>query len=109
MGARFDCVVPIFVYQNAVLTLRGRLAWAHDWVSDPSLDADYLFDALKRKKIAIKPALMDQSVVAGLGNIYAAEALWEAEMNPRKPASTAMSRRSVAAGGVSPRLKSLMK
>jgi formamidopyrimidine-DNA glycosylase len=55
--------------------------------SDPSLDADYLLEALKRKKSAIKPALMDQSVVAGLGNIYAAEALWEAEMNPRKSAS----------------------
>jgi formamidopyrimidine-DNA glycosylase len=55
--------------------------------SDPSLDADYLLEALKRKKIAIKPALMDQSVVAGLGNIYAAEALWEAEMNPRTSAS----------------------
>jgi formamidopyrimidine-DNA glycosylase len=54
---------------------------------DPTLDADYLLAALKRKKIAIKPALIDQSVVAGLGNIYAAEALWEAEMNPRKPAS----------------------
>jgi formamidopyrimidine-DNA glycosylase len=57
--------------------------------SDPSLDADYLFDVLKRKKIAIKPALMDQSVIAGLGNIYAAEALWEAEMDPRKPAAKA--------------------
>lgn len=55
--------------------------------SDPSLDADYLSEALKRRRIAIKPALMDQSVVAGLGNIYAAEALWEAEMDPRKPAA----------------------
>jgi formamidopyrimidine-DNA glycosylase len=55
--------------------------------SDPSLDADYLSGALERKKIAIKPALMDQSVIAGLGNIYAAEALWEAEMDPRKPAA----------------------
>ena len=55
--------------------------------SDPSLDAEYLRSALARKKIAIKPALMDQSVVAGLGNIYAAEALWEAEMNPRKSAA----------------------
>ena len=54
---------------------------------DPALDADYLKAALARKKIAIKPALMDQSVLAGLGNIYAAEALWEAEMDPRKPAS----------------------
>jgi formamidopyrimidine-DNA glycosylase len=55
--------------------------------SDPSLDADYLSSALKRKKIAIKPALMDQAVLAGLGNIYAAEALWEAEMDPRKAAA----------------------
>jgi formamidopyrimidine-DNA glycosylase len=51
--------------------------------SDSTLDAQYLLSALKRRKIAIKPALMDQSVVAGLGNIYAAEALWEAELNPR--------------------------
>ena len=57
--------------------------------SDRSLDAAYLTVALKRKKTAIKPALMDQSVIAGLGNIYAAEALWEAEMDPRKPASKA--------------------
>ena len=55
--------------------------------SDRSLNADYLMGALKRKKIAIKPALMDQSVVAGIGNIYAAEALWEAELDPRKPAA----------------------
>ncbi|GAC1410826.1 MAG: DNA-formamidopyrimidine glycosylase [Gemmatimonadaceae bacterium] len=55
--------------------------------SDPSLDADYLSAALKRKKIAIKPALMDQSVIAGLGNIYAAEALWEAKLDPRKAAA----------------------
>jgi formamidopyrimidine-DNA glycosylase len=54
--------------------------------SDKALDADYLLGALKRKKIAIKPALMDQSVVAGLGNIYAAEALWEAELDPRTSA-----------------------
>jgi formamidopyrimidine-DNA glycosylase len=55
--------------------------------SDSSLDADYLLEALKRKKIAIKPALMDQAVVAGLGNIYVAEALWEAEMDPRRSAA----------------------
>jgi formamidopyrimidine-DNA glycosylase len=55
--------------------------------SDPSLDADYLLAALGRRKIAIKPALMDQSVVAGLGNIYAAEALWEARLDPKRPAA----------------------
>jgi len=55
--------------------------------SDKALDADYLIDVLRRKKIAIKPALMDQSVIAGLGNIYAAEALWEARIDPRCPAA----------------------
>ncbi|MDQ6872899.1 MAG: bifunctional DNA-formamidopyrimidine glycosylase/DNA-(apurinic or apyrimidinic site) lyase [Gemmatimonadota bacterium] len=56
--------------------------------SDPALDAEYLADVLGRKKIAVKPALMDQSVIAGLGNIYAAEALWEAEMDPRARSSS---------------------
>jgi formamidopyrimidine-DNA glycosylase len=56
--------------------------------SDRALDADYLAETLKRKKIAIKPALMDQSVIAGLGNIYAAEALWEARIDPRTPSAS---------------------
>jgi autotransporter-associated beta strand protein len=40
LGARFDRVLA--VYSNAVLALRGRLAWAHDWVSDPTLAAVFL-------------------------------------------------------------------
>ncbi len=42
LGARFDPVLA--VYSNAVLALRGRVAWAHDWVSDPTLTP--LFQAL---------------------------------------------------------------
>jgi len=34
----------------------------------------------------IKVALLDQSLVAGVGNIYACEALWRARVNPRRPA-----------------------
>src|SRR6476469_5283374 len=56
--------------------------------SDPSLDAAYLSGTLQRRKIAIKPALMDQAVLAGLGNIYAAEALWEAQIDPRSAAAS---------------------
>jgi outer membrane autotransporter protein len=37
LGTRFDCVLAL--YTNAVLSLRARLAWAHDWVSDPTLAA----------------------------------------------------------------------
>ena len=51
-----------------------------------ALDSDFgpreLGAALARKRSAIKPALLDQRVVAGLGNIYAAEALWEARISP---------------------------
>jgi outer membrane autotransporter protein len=39
LGARFDRVLAL--YTNAVLALRGRLVWAHDWVSDPSLAAAF--------------------------------------------------------------------
>jgi autotransporter-associated beta strand protein len=39
LGARFDHVA--LVDAGSVLTLRGRLAWAHDWVSDPSLAAAF--------------------------------------------------------------------
>jgi outer membrane autotransporter protein len=37
LGARFDRILAF--NPGAVLTLRGRLAWAHDWVSDPTLGA----------------------------------------------------------------------
>ena len=39
LGARFDRLLAL--NPNAVLTLRARLAWAHDWVSDPALAAAF--------------------------------------------------------------------
>lgn len=39
LGARFDRAT--LVTPNSVLTLRGRAAWAHDWVSDPTLVAAF--------------------------------------------------------------------
>jgi outer membrane autotransporter protein len=39
LGARFDRLLAL--NPNAVLTLRARLAWAHDWVSDPVLAAAF--------------------------------------------------------------------
>jgi formamidopyrimidine-DNA glycosylase len=53
----------------------------------PLFDAVHLRRVLARRRIAIKPALLDQSIVAGIGNIYAAEALWLARIDPRVPAS----------------------
>jgi formamidopyrimidine-DNA glycosylase len=41
---------------------------------------------LAKRTIAVKGALLDQRTVAGLGNIYADEALWYARVNPLRPA-----------------------
>ena len=43
-----------------------------------------LHAALSRCKQAIKPKLLDQSLLAGVGNIYASEVLWRARISPRK-------------------------
>lgn len=48
------------------------------------LSATYLKAALKGRKQAIKLCLLDQRIVAGLGNIYVCEALWRAGIHPRK-------------------------
>lgn len=43
---------------------------------------------LKKHRKAIKPLLLDQRLVTGLGNIYVDEALWEARIYPEQPADT---------------------
>ena len=43
---------------------------------------DYLFQIAKKKKTPIKSMIMDQRVVVGVGNIYASESLYLAQLNP---------------------------
>jgi formamidopyrimidine-DNA glycosylase len=76
-------------------------------------NAGYLKSALKNKKTPIKSALLDQHVIAGLGNIYVCEALWRAAISPKRqaaklrapqiealvPAITNVLREAVRAGG----------
>ncbi|MEP7274894.1 MAG: bifunctional DNA-formamidopyrimidine glycosylase/DNA-(apurinic or apyrimidinic site) lyase [Betaproteobacteria bacterium] len=49
---------------------------------DPGFDADYLWQATRGRRAAIKLALMDNRVVVGVGNIYANEALFRAGIRP---------------------------
>lgn len=56
--------------------------------------ADVLSDALKGKKTPIKQALLDQRVVAGLGNIYVCEALYRARISPKRSATTVAGKRA---------------
>ncbi len=53
-----------------------------------ALDADYLAQRFAGKSQPLKGALLDQSVIAGLGNIYVCEALWRAHLSPMRPATS---------------------
>ena len=48
---------------------------------DPLFDRDAVVKVLRRKHSEIKRQLLDQTVVSGIGNIYADEALWRAKVN----------------------------
>ncbi|ORA13544.1 DNA-formamidopyrimidine glycosylase [Mycobacterium asiaticum] len=61
---------------------------------DPRFDADAVVEVLRRKHSEIKRQLLDQQVVSGIGNIYADEALWRAEVNGARIAAN-LSRRQL--------------
>ncbi|MET7282975.1 bifunctional DNA-formamidopyrimidine glycosylase/DNA-(apurinic or apyrimidinic site) lyase [Kribbella sp. NPDC005582] len=48
---------------------------------DPLFDAEAAAAALRRRRTGLKRALLDQTVVSGIGNIYADEALWRAKLH----------------------------
>ena len=49
-----------------------------------AFNASYLYDSLQRRSGAVKPALMDQKLVVGVGNIYASEALFLSNITPER-------------------------
>jgi formamidopyrimidine-DNA glycosylase len=60
---------------------------------DNRFNAAYLADALAGKSTPIKSALLDQRIVAGLGNIYVCEALWRAGISPKRLAKNVSRKR----------------
>lgn len=52
------------------------------------LDATFLATAFAHKATSLKSALLDQRLVAGLGNIYVCEALWRARLSPSRMAGS---------------------
>ncbi len=58
-----------------------------DLINNPP-KLDEFIKAIKKRKTSIKNALLDQSVVAGLGNIYATDALFLAGINPERSTAT---------------------
>ncbi|WP_319486922.1 bifunctional DNA-formamidopyrimidine glycosylase/DNA-(apurinic or apyrimidinic site) lyase [uncultured Cohaesibacter sp.] len=57
-----------------------------------ALDAAYLAEKFSGRKTPLKSALLDQHVIAGLGNIYVCEALFRSGLDPRRAAGTLVTR-----------------
>jgi len=79
-----------------VIALPSNDGKSHDideWTTlgpDPlveGVDAKWLSISLHSTKRTIKEALLDQTIIAGLGNIQVTEALWRARIDPRTPAN----------------------
>ena len=69
------------LYQMPPFTELGLEPW------DNNLTAHYLREKLKNKTIPIKTALLDQSIITGIGNIYDDEILFLSKINPLIPAN----------------------
>jgi formamidopyrimidine-DNA glycosylase len=76
-------VVPVGEYASLpTLAAQGPEPW------DPALDGDGLWRALRRSKVRVKTQLLSQRPLAGVGNIYADEALWRARIHPARRSVT---------------------
>lgn len=78
----------------------GSMLWSSDALNHPLLlrlgpeplgelfDGERLFQCSRRRVLAVKPFIMDNAVVVGVGNIYASEALFAAGIDPRRAAGS---------------------
>ena len=60
---------------------------------DPRFTGSYLYSHTRGRRAPIKAVLLDQRVIAGVGNIYADEALFRAQIHPARPARMLTSER----------------
>lgn len=107
----FDCAEPSRKHDRVVVTFAGgkelhfhdvrkfgRMWLVADAASvtqplgaeplDPSLSAEDFVKRIKSRRGRIKPLLLNQRVIAGIGNIYADESLWGARIHPLAAADT---------------------
>ena len=72
---------------NRVAVEEARLGFGPE-PTDDTFDVSWFTDAIRKRRTSVKAALLDQSFVAGLGNIYVDEALWRARVSPQRKTNT---------------------
>ena len=78
---KFHLIEKAKVYNVEPLCELGLEPW------DDNLNIEYLKDKYKNKRLPIKSVLLDQSIITGIGNIYADEILFLSKINPLKKCS----------------------
>jgi formamidopyrimidine-DNA glycosylase len=73
------------VEESAGEEIPSRLAHIAIDPLDPGFDVDGFSAALRRRRTEVKRALLDQTLIGGVGNIYADEALWRARLHGARP------------------------
>jgi formamidopyrimidine-DNA glycosylase len=68
--------------------LEARLSSLGPEPLDEGFGVEYLRETLGSRRAQIKPLILDQKVIAGIGNIYADEILFDARLHPRRKADT---------------------
>ena len=85
------------LYRNSELSEQKGLA---ELGPEPlEISADGFADLLRGRKRMIKPALMDQSMIVGIGNIYADEALWASRLHPLRLTDSISKKKAVELHG----------
>jgi len=57
-------------------------------ITDPKITVEYLAERFTKRNIPVKQLIMDSAIIAGVGNIYACDALNLARISPKRPAKT---------------------
>ena len=87
-----DSVAPDLLEVSGALSVSGVLGEA---ASTSAGGVEGLAHSLKRRHGALKAALLDQHIVSGIGNIYADEMLWRAQLHPLQDPSRVSERRLI--------------
>jgi len=88
-GVGWDALVV-----DSTSTRRVPAAWQHVAPDqfEPGFDGDAVVRDIRGRRSELKRVLLDQTVVSGIGNIYADEALWRARVHPQRPSNKLPSR-----------------
>lgn len=72
---------------NSLDELNGEVAHLGPEYTWPEFTVEYFQTELAKRRVTIKQTLLDQTLVAGIGNIYADESLFSAKIDPRRKAN----------------------